>query len=57
MALTVATQTVIKRRIGPTQSPVVSATISKRSSELKASSALRKAGLTAFLALLLFLDW
>ena len=52
-----ATQTITKRRIGPTQSPVVSATLSKRNSEVKAALALRKAGLTGIVALLLFLDW
>lgn len=57
MAASATTQIVTKRRIGPTQSPVVSATISKKSSEVKAIHALRKAGLTGFLALFLLLDW
>ena len=57
MAAGVTTQTVTKRRIGPTQSPVVSATISKRNSEVKAVIALRKAGLTGIFALVLLLDW
>ena len=51
------TQTITKRRIGPTQSPVVSATLSKRNSEVKATLALRKAVLTGILAFLLFIDW
>ena len=52
-----ATVTVTKRRIGPTQSPIVSATISKRNSELKADNAFKKAGITGVIAVLLFLDW
>lgn len=57
MAASATTQTITKRRIGPIQSPVVSAAISKRNSEIKAIHALRKAGLTGFLALVLLLDW
>ena len=52
-----ATMTVTRRRIGPTQSPVVSATISKRNSEVKADSAFKKAVVTGAIAVLLFLDW
>ena len=52
-----ATGATTKRRIGPTQSPVVSATISKRNGEVKAINALRKAGITGAIALLLLLDW
>lgn len=49
--------TVPRRRIGPTQSPVVSATISKRNSEVKADNAFKKAGITGAITVLLLLDW
>jgi hypothetical protein len=52
-----ATAAATRRRIGPTQSPVVSATISKRNSEVKAESAFKKAGITGTIAVLLLLDW
>lgn len=45
------------RRLGPVQSPVVSAAITRRVNEVRASSALKRATASICIALLLIIDW
>lgn len=45
------------RKLGPVQSPVVSATITRRVDEVKANSAVKRAAASICIALLLLIDW
>ncbi len=56
-AMQTQTATTYQRRLGPVTSPVVSAAITRRIEEVKASSALRRAISSIFISLILLVDW
>lgn len=46
-----------RRRLGPVQSPVVSATMTRKFNEARATSSVRRATISIMVASLLLLDW